>query len=134
MVKAVGILCSNCVFTARKFAMVMFLQVCVCPRGGGGMRGRGVVMHGRGACVVGACLAGGMCGRGGMHGRGANVWQGGMCGRGHVWWGGVCGRGGMHGRTHVCHTPLPPTCDTTRYGWSMRGRYASYWNAFLFQI
>ena len=140
MVKAVGILCSNCVFTARKFAMVMFLQVCVCPRGGG-MRGRGVVMHGRGACVVGACLAGGMCGRGeGMRGRGhawqgANMWQGGMCGRGHVWWGGACVAGGACMAGHMCATPpLPPTCDTTRYGRSMHGWYASYWNAFLFQI
>ena len=42
---------------------------------------------------------------------------------GHVWWG-VCMVGG-----HACHT-CPP--DTTRYGRSMRGRYASYWNAFLF--
>ena len=43
---------------------------------------------------------------------------GGMCGRGL---GGMRGRGGMH-------APLP---DTMRYGRSMRGRYASYWNAFL---
>ena len=43
----------------------------------GGMHGRAI--HGRGGacmavglCVVGACLAGGMCGRGGMHGRGVH--------------------------------------------------------------
>ena len=48
--------------------------------------------------------------------------------------GGVHGRGGMHGKGGVCvrgmhamHTPA----DTTRYGRSMHGRYASYWNAFL---
>ena len=49
-------------------------------------------------------------------------------------WGGgmgcVCawpGGGGMRGM----HAPQP---DTTRYGRSMSGRYASYWNAFLFSI
>ena len=47
----------------------------------------------------------------------------GHCGRGageHVW------QEGVHG-THAS----PP--DTTRYGQSIHGRYASYWNAFLFQ-
>ena len=79
---------------------------------------------------VGACVAGG------VHGRG-HMWQGDMCGRGamcgrghvwqgcHVWWGAMCGRG--------CACPPPPT-HTTRYGWSMRERYASYWNAFLFSM
>ena len=38
--------------------------------------------------------------------------------------GGVCG-GDVHGRGHA----RPP--HTTRYSRSMRGRYASYWNAFL---
>ena len=37
---------------------------------------------------------------------------------GHAWPGGV----------HVMHAPGP---DTTRYGQSMSGQYASYWNAFL---
>ena len=82
-------------------------------------------MRGRGACV-----AGGMCGRGhawqgGMRGRGACV-AGGMCerghGGGHVWQGacmegGYAWQGGMHGRYYEI--------------WSMSGRYASYWNAFL---
>ena len=51
-------------------------------------------------------------------------WWGGMHARGHVCPGGACmsggamrGRGGMRGRG---------------YGRSMSGRYASYWNAFLF--
>ena len=59
-----------------------------CPRGGGGM-------HGRGACMVGG---GGHVWWGGMHDRGC-AWQGvcmargvcmagGMCGRGHAWQGG----------------------------------------------
>ena len=49
-------------------------------------------MCGRGVCVVGACVAGG------MHGRG-HAWQGGMHGRG------ACVAGGMHGRGCACHTP-----------------------------
>ena len=57
-----------------------------------------------------------------MHGRG--VCGRGMCGGGHAWQGvcvvGVCMVGGVH---------TPP--NTTRYSRSMRGRYASYWNAFL---
>ena len=36
---------------------------------------------------------------------------------------GACMAGGMH----AMHNP-----HTMRYGWSMRGRYASFWNAFLF--
>ena len=44
-------------------------------------------------------------------------------------------KGGMHGKGGVCmakggvHGMEPPM----RYGWSMRGRYAFYWNAFLFK-
>ena len=65
----------------------MFLQVCVCPQGGGG----------RAWHVVGrVCVAGGHAwlGGGGMHGRGvhgrgvAGAWQGGC-----AWQGGVHGRG-----------------------------------------
>ena len=62
----------------------------------------------------------------------AGVCMGGMHGRGHAWPGvcvarGVCGRGCMHdmhalpGRYHGYGIP------------SMSGRYASYWNALLFQ-
>ena len=75
--------------------------------------------------------------RGSMHGwqcvcGGGHAWQGGMHGRGHAWQGGswqgaciagLCMAGGMHG---------PPS--TMGYGWSMRGQYTSYWNAFLFGI
>ena len=47
---------------------------------------------GRGACMaaLGACMAGGVCGRG-------HAWQGAVHGRGHVWW------GGMHGMGHALH-------------------------------
>ena len=106
----------------------------------------------QGACVAGGCawqgvcMAGGMCVGGhawqgtcmvgGMHGQGG-AWAG-----GHAWWGdvygrGVCMAGGMHGwrgawqgDMHATHAPL----DTTRYGQSMRGWYAFYWNAFLFYL
>ena len=102
------------------------------PRGGmngGGMYGRGCAwqegVHRRGACMA----VGGMCGSGGVHGRG-NVWQG------------VCMAGGMHGGGHAwqrghawqgaCIPCMPP--NTTRCSRSMCGRYASYWNAFLFKF
>ena len=93
----------------------MFSQVCVKNS-----------VH-RGVCMVGACMAWGMCGRGG-HGRGAcmaggHAWQGacvvgGGCVVGMCMVGGVHDRGGVHGR---------------RDG-HCSGRYASYWNAFLFDI
>ena len=62
-----------------------------------------------------------------------------MCGGGgggHAWWGdmhgwGVCG-GGACMAGGVCATHASP--HTTRYGRSMRGRYASYWNAFLLSL
>ena len=65
---------------------------------------------------------GGMHGRGGMHG--------GPCVAGGMRGGGVCS-GGMHGMGSCMPrmSPLPP--GTTRYGRSMRGRYASYWNVIL---
>ena len=67
-------------------------------------RGGGGGVRGKGArvCVAGACVGGGAC---------------------------VAG-GGMRGQG-VCMPRMPPP-DTTRYGQSMRGRYATYWNAFLF--
>ena len=61
---------------------------------GGYVRGRGAYMVGecmaggrawQGACVVGGCLVGGMHGRS-MHG-GGHTWQG-----GHAWQGGIHGR------------------------------------------
>ena len=57
----------------------------------------------------------GVCMAGGVHGGGACVAEG------HAWQGGM----------HAMDTPPP---NTTRYGQSMRGRYACYWNAFLLVI
>ena len=127
----------------------VFTGVCLSTWGGaGGMHGcsgGGCAWLLQGACMVapgggmhgcsgGACVVahwGGMCGcsRGGMHGcSGGHVWLlwGGMrgCSGGHAWLlRGACvvalgGGGGMHG-----------FFDEIR---SMSGRYASYWNAFLF--
>ena len=81
-------------------------------------------MHGeRGACVT----KGGMCGEGGPCMAGGHAWQRGVCGRGECVAGeGVCMAGG-----HAWHAHIP---NTTRYGRSMRGRYASYWNAFLLNL
>ena len=70
---------------------------------------------------------GAMCGkeghawqRRGMHGKGGHVWQRvGVCmakAGGHVW--------RKEGACMVCTPP-------TRYGRSLCGQYASYWNAFL---
>ena len=96
-----------------------------------------------GTCVVVGAVrgCGGMCVvvGGGMHGcRGhawlgrGHAWLGGMCGcrgmcmvaGGHVWlWGSCMLWGGMHVVREAC----------VRYNeiWSMSGRYAFYWNAFL---
>ena len=71
-------------------------------------------MHGRGG---GACVVGGMHGRGVcMVGHAACMVGGGMCGGGHVRQRGVHGGGGVRGRRDGHYS----------------GRYASYWNAFLF--
>ena len=115
-----------------KFAKVMFLQVSVCPQGGARVAG--------GACMVGGHVWQGghawwgqrwhgACMAGDVHGRG-RAWQG-----GHVWQGGharlgVHGRGAcMAGGMHAVHPPQQILRDTVI--WSMSGRYASYWNAFL---
>ena len=121
----------------------MFLQVSVCPRG-------------EGACVVAPGVGWGHAWLlpGGVHGcsggRGGHAWllRGGMhgcsrggacmvalgegmhgCSGGHAWLlqGGVwlLPGGGMHG----CSGGLRGFFDEIR---SMSGRYASYWNAFLF--
>ena len=92
--------------------------------GFGGMCGCGGVWLQR-ACMAGGHawwgVHGGMCVAGGMHGRGACV-AGGMC------MPGVCMAGGVRDM----HTPLGRYYS---YGIrSMTGRYASYWNAFLFDI
>ena len=66
-------------------------------------------MRGRRVCVVGGhAWQEGVCmAGGGVHGRGACVV-------------GVCMMGGMHARYYEIR--------------SMSGRYASYWNAYLFQM
>ena len=61
----------------------------------------------------GVCVAGGVHGRGGMHGRGTCV-----CDRGACMAGWVCATHAPPGRYYEIR--------------SMSGRYASYWNAFLF--
>ena len=111
----------------RSWGKVKFSEACVknSVHGGGGHMWQGG-MHGRGAYVArGACMAGG------MHG-GGHAWQGGMHGRGHTWQGGMHGKGGVHGRV-VC---VVGGGMRGRYYEirSMSGRYASYWNAFLFCI
>ena len=80
----------------------------------GGMRGKG-----------GLCMA-----KGGMHGEGGMRGEGGVCGKGgHVWQRGACmAKGGMCGEGGVCVVCTP----WDRYGRSLRRRYTSYWNAFLF--
>ena len=86
----------------------VFTQVSVCPQ-------RGVA---GGAFVAGVCAWKGGC-----------VWQGGVHGRRDI-----CDRGGVHGRGHawhVHHPEHPPPSNRHYEIWSMSGRYASYWNAFL---
>ena len=112
-----------------KFAKVMFLQVSVCPQGRSRSRGEG-----GGVCGMGACVAGGMCGRGDMHGGHARqgvCMAGGMCGRGACMARGACMVGRVCGRgacMPVYGTHAPPYYEIQ----SMSRRYASYWNAFLF--
>ena len=53
----------------------------------------------------------------------------GVYGGGHAWRGGMHGGGACVAGVRACHA-CPS--DTTRYGRSMRRRYASFWNAFLF--
>ena len=142
-----------CYCPQTKFAKVMFLQVSVCPQGeacvahgGGHVWQRG--MHGRGACMAGVCMAGGMCGWGVCMAGGACVvgacmaggcvwlgdmawqrgwhsWQGGMHGGGACVAGGIPSTGGGGGM--CCHRQYRILRDTV----NLSGRYASYWNAFL---
>ena len=101
----------------------VFTGVCLSTGGVRGREGRawwGACMAGGGACIAGghvwhgACLVGGhawwgACMARGCAWQGAHAWQGGMCGRGHAW--------------QILQDTVIP---------SMSGRYASYWNAFLF--
>ena len=82
------------------------------------MHGREGV-HGRGVCVVGACVAEIVCMVGGVHGRE-------MHGRGRCAWQGAYVAGGMHG------TLIPPFLGRYYEIQSMSRQYAFYWNAFLF--
>ena len=92
----------------------------------GGLHGRGG-MHGRGVCMAAGAMVcmvvecawhGGACmAREGMHGMGAWVAGGGVHGRGHGWQG-ACVTVGVHDRRNG-------HCS---------GRYALYWNAFLFSL
>ena len=75
-----------------------------------------------------------MLGRRGVRDRGGMLCRGGMCGRGgmgggeHVcWW--HAWQGGMHGRGVHARLGMHRRYYEIR---SMSGRYASYWNAFLF--
>ena len=85
-----------------KFAKVMFLQVSVCPQGGGCMVAGGACMVVEGCAWWGACMVAGVCAWlwGGMCGcRGVCMVAGGVCGYGgHAWLQGACVvAGGVHG-------------------------------------
>ena len=100
-----------------------------------------------GYVITGVCLStgGGGCMAGG------HAWQEDVGGRqGHAWQGGMHG-GGMHGREAcmskrgctwqgACISCTPATATPPRQILrdtviqSMSGRYASYWNAFLFSV
>ena len=80
------------------------------------------VILSRAACVAkGACMVKGTCAAKG------NTWQRGTC---VVKWV-VCGEGkaGMHGRGHAWQGSMRGRRDS-----HCSGRYASYWNAFLFSF
>ena len=97
-----------------------------------------------------ACVVAGGCAwlPGGMHGCWEHVWLLGVCmvAGGHAWLlGGVHGCQGMHGCRGACVAVGVRGCGVCAW-WqggacvgydeirSMSGRYASYWNAFLFNI
>ena len=89
----------------------------------------------------GACVAkGGHAWRGGgVCGEGGHAWQRRACVAKGGWGACVAKWGAWQGghawqRGHVCHTQPTPLPTTTRYSRSMRGRYASYWNAYLFRM
>ena len=81
-------------------------------------------------------MAGGCMCDGGVHGGGGGAWQGGVHGGGHVCW-----QGGMRANMVSMHGGRGwhawwPVGGGACMGYdeirSMSGRYASYWNAFLF--
>ena len=103
-------------------------------------------MHGCRGCVVawGVCVVVGVCVvAGGMHGYRGCMVAGGMCmvvGGCGCW--GVCvvarGHAWLQGEGHAWLPGGVRGCRGAYVGydkiWSMSGRYASYWNAFLFNI
>ena len=98
----------NCYYRPQtKFAKVMFLQVSVCPQGGG-VHGMGD-MHSRGHAWWGSvCSRGCACwGEGG-------VCAGGMCDGGTSVAGGCAWQGCVCGVGHVCHAC--PLADNMIYG------------------
>ena len=106
-----------------KFAKVMFLQVSVCPRGGVPAP-EGCSTLGRGECLVpGECLLP----------EGVPAPRGCLVPGGLVWGGWVPAPGGSglrgvpDGDSPMSPTPIPPDDHCC-------GRYASYWNAFLFLL
>ena len=81
-------------------------------------------MLGGGACMAGGHVWQGACMAGGVCMARECVWQGvGMAGR-------LCGRGDMHGRGAFMAGGM--CVGGMHVIQSMSGRYASYWNAFLF--
>ena len=97
-------------------------------------------MYGRECAWLGACMAGSMCGRGTCV-AGGHVWwdacmAGGMHGgvqgaymAGGVHAIGVCVAGGMHGGGCAFQEGMHGRRDG-----HCSGRYASYWNAFLYYL
>ena len=80
-------------------------------------------VHGRGACMVRTCMMGGMCGWGSAWpGGGGSAWPGGMYG------GGTCVVGACMAGGHAWQGDMHSRRDG-----HCSGRYASYWNAFLFE-
>ena len=97
-------------------------------RGEGGMHGKEGYVWQRGACVV----KGGAWQRGVCVAKGGVWWRGACMVKGrHAWWRWLHGKGGRAWWRGACVVCTPPS---TRYGRSMRGQYASYWNAFSFQV
>ena len=99
------------IFTARNEVaakLCFHRRLWFCSQGGGGMHDGGHMW--KGACVVG-----------GMHGGGEHVWQG------------ACMAGGVHGG-HVWHRAWMTGGMHDRRDSHCSGRYAPYWNAFLFKI
>ena len=96
----------------------MFLQMCVCPQRGVSAPG------GRGVCSWGVSAPGGMPGPRGVSAPGVSV-PGGGC----LLWGGVPGPGkrGVVVSQHALR-------QTPGRDGHCCGRYASYWNAFLFCV